>query len=123
MEGCKNCKRDCYGMLQVRVGLFSIIMAHLVNYITPFICACLRRSSICFSDVTKLMVTAVKFFLGSDEDEENEESDDDLSLIHISEPTRKRKRKLKLNPTIFLRYILFMILRVLPKRFSRKWKH
>ena len=96
MEGCKNCKRDCYGMLQVRVGLFSIIMAHLVK-LASFICACLRRFSICFSDVTKLMVTAVKFFLGSDEDEENEESDDDdipdVKDVQMANKFNKKTRK------------------------------
>ena len=78
-------------MLQVRVGLFCIIMA---QNLLP---SCLRRSSICFSDVTKLMVTAVKFFLGSDEDEENEESDDDdipdVKDVQMANKFNKKTRK------------------------------
>ena len=41
-------------------------------------------ASACFSKVTKIMVTAIKFFLGSDQDEDEEDSDDEEDI-----PTRK----------------------------------
>ncbi|XP_005104545.1 protein SDA1 homolog [Aplysia californica] len=59
----------------------------------------------CFSKITKVMVAALKFFLGKDETEEKEESDSDdeepkkktkeLSLGHrVAKKTKKRKKKL-----------------------------
>jgi len=51
----------------------------------------------CFSDITKLMVTAVKFFLGNDEDEEEEDSDDDdipdLKDVKMANKFNKKTRK------------------------------
>ena len=49
------------------------------------------------SDITKLMVTAVKFFLGNDEDEEEEDSDDDdipdLKDVKMANKFNKKTRK------------------------------
>ena len=51
----------------------------------------------CFSDITKLMVTAVKFFLGNDEDEEEDDSDDDdipdLKDVKMANKFNKKTRK------------------------------
>ena len=51
----------------------------------------------CFSDITKLMVTAVKFFLGNDEEEEEEDSDDDdipdLKDVKMANKFNKKTRK------------------------------
>jgi len=57
----------------------------------------------CFSKVTKILVTAAKFFLGSDEDNEEEESDDeDLPTLKevamqnkFNKKTRKREKYLE----------------------------
>ena len=46
-------------------------------------------STACFSDVTKLMVTAVKFFLGSADDEEDEDDDDNADNEKDTEATLK----------------------------------
>jgi len=56
----------------------------------------------CFSKVTKIMVTALKFFLGSDEDEDEEsEDEDDLPTTkevklanRVNKKTKKRERML-----------------------------
>jgi protein SDA1 len=51
----------------------------------------------CFSEITKLMVTAVKFFLGNDEDEEDDESDDDdipdIKDVRLANKVNKKSRK------------------------------
>jgi len=51
----------------------------------------------CFSEITKLMVTAVKFFLGNDEDEEEEDSDDDdvpdIKDVKMANKVNKKSRK------------------------------
>lgn len=39
----------------------------------------------CFSPVTKVSVTAVKFFLNSNDHQEEEEEDEDVSYIYISD--------------------------------------
>ena len=60
-------------------------------------------ASACFSKITKIMVTATKFFLGNDEDEEEEDSDDeDLPTIkevtmqnRFNKKTRKREKYLE----------------------------
>jgi protein SDA1 len=56
----------------------------------------------CFHKVTKVMVAALKFFLGSDEEEESEDEDDDLptmmeaAMAHrVAKKTRKRDRMLE----------------------------
>jgi len=57
----------------------------------------------CFSKVTKVMVTALKFFLGSDTDEEEDQSDDDdlpsikeASMANkVHKKTRKREKMLE----------------------------
>lgn len=57
----------------------------------------------CFNKVTKIMVTAIKFFLGSDNDEEEEEEDDDdiptmkeVSMANrVNKKTRKREKYLE----------------------------
>ena len=50
-----------------------------------------------FSEITKLMVTAVKFFLGNDEDEEEEDSDDDeipdIKGVQMANKVNKKSRK------------------------------
>jgi len=61
-------------------------------------------ASACFSKITKIMVTATKFFLGSDDDDEEEESDDEEDLPTLKEvkmqnkfnkKTRKREKYLE----------------------------
>merc|ERR1719266_632897 len=61
-------------------------------------------STACFSKITKIMVTALKFFLGSDEENEEEDSDDDEDLPTLKEvkmqnkfnkKTRKREKYLE----------------------------
>lgn len=51
----------------------------------------------CFSEITKLMVTGVKFFLGNDEDEEDDESDDDdipdIKDVRLANKFNKKTRK------------------------------
>merc|ERR1712106_1034592 len=57
----------------------------------------------CFSKITKILVTAVKFFLGSDEDNEEDESDDeDIPTLkevtmqnRFNKKTRKREKYLE----------------------------
>merc|ERR1719300_1944978 len=48
-------------------------------------------ASACFSKITKIMVTATKFFLGSDEDEDDEDSDDDEDLPTLKEVTMQNR--------------------------------
>ena len=48
-------------------------------------------ASACFSKVTKIMVTAVKFFLGSDEDDDEEDSDDEEDLPTLKEVTMQNR--------------------------------
>merc|ERR1711915_1138029 len=48
-------------------------------------------ASACFSKVTKIMVTATKFFLGSDQDEDDEDSDDDEDLPTLKEVTMQNR--------------------------------
>ena len=55
-------------------------------------------STACFSDITKLMVTAVKFFLGSDSaGDENEDSDEDdlptMKEVALANKVNKKSRK------------------------------
>merc|ERR1712106_1228858 len=45
----------------------------------------------CFSKVTKILVTAVKFFLGSDVDNEEEESDDEDTIPTLKDVTMQNK--------------------------------
>jgi len=45
----------------------------------------------CFSKITKVLVTAVKFFLGSDEENDEEESDDEDDLPTLKEVTMQNK--------------------------------
>ena len=61
-------------------------------------------STACFSKITKIMVTALKFFLGSDEENEEEDSDDEEDLPTLKEvklqnkfnkKTRKREKYLE----------------------------
>jgi len=60
-------------------------------------------ASACFSKITKILVTAVKFFLGSDEDNEEDESDEeDLPTLkevsmqnRFNKKTRKREKYLE----------------------------
>ena len=60
-------------------------------------------ASACFSKVTKILVTAVKFFLGSDEEDEEDESDDeDLPTLkevamqnRFNKKTKKREKYLE----------------------------
>merc|ERR1712223_1216911 len=61
-------------------------------------------STACFSKITKIMVTALKFFLGSDEENEEEESDDEEDIPTLKEvkmqnkfnkKTRKREKYLE----------------------------
>merc|ERR1712241_903179 len=51
----------------------------------------------CFSELTKLMVTAVKFFLGNDEDEEDDDSDEDdipdIKDVRLANKVNKKSRK------------------------------
>lgn len=55
----------------------------------------------CFSKVTKIMVTAIKFFLGVDEEEDESDSEDDekidpkhlLIADKVNKKTKKRKKK------------------------------
>jgi len=51
----------------------------------------------CFSKVTKIMVTAIKFFLGSDEDEDEEENEEDdiptLKSVAIANKVNKKTKK------------------------------
>ncbi|KAF9366301.1 Protein SDA1 [Mortierella sp. NVP85] len=53
----------------------------------------------CFSPVTKIMVTALQFFLGNNEDDEDSEDEDELpdlrSLQHKQTVTKKTKAKAK----------------------------
>jgi len=58
----------------------------------------------CFSKVTKILVTSVKFFLGSDDDNEEDDSDDDDDIPTLKEvamqnkfnkKTRKREKYLE----------------------------
>jgi len=61
-------------------------------------------STACFSKITKIMVTALKFFLGSDEENDEEDSDDEEDLPTLKEvkmqnkfnkKTRKREKYLE----------------------------
>merc|ERR1711915_1111945 len=60
-------------------------------------------ASACFSKITKILVTAVKFFLGSDEEDEEDESDDeDLPTLkevamqnRFNKKTKKREKYLE----------------------------
>ena len=54
-------------------------------------------STACFSETTKLMVTAVKFFLGSDEDEDDDDDDDkdEFSAVKEVKLANKVNRKTK----------------------------
>jgi len=50
----------------------------------------------CFSKVTKIMVTGIKFFLGTDEDEDEDEDEDDvptLKEIGMANKVNKRNKK------------------------------
>jgi hypothetical protein len=78
VAGREDCERDHYGLLQQghqdhghrhqvlpwqrqrRGGIFSSVAEPKFR---------LRNRKSCFSKVTKIMVTAIKFFLGSDNDE------------------------------------------------------
>jgi len=48
-------------------------------------------ASACFSKVTKIMVTAIKFFLGSDQDEDEEDSDDEDDIPTLKEVTMQNR--------------------------------
>jgi len=48
-------------------------------------------ASACFSKITKIMVTAIKFFLGSDEDEDEDDSDDEEDLPTLKEVTMQNR--------------------------------
>ena len=45
----------------------------------------------CFSKITKIMVTATKFFLGTDEDEDEEDSDDEDDIPTLKEVTMQNR--------------------------------
>merc|ERR1719450_1798332 len=48
-------------------------------------------STACFSKITKIMVTALKFFLGSDEENEEEDSDDEDEIPTLKEVTMQNR--------------------------------
>merc|ERR1711994_596397 len=48
-------------------------------------------ASACFSKITKIMVTATKFFLGSDDDEDDDEEEDDDELPTLKEVTMQNR--------------------------------
>merc|ERR1719474_2646892 len=48
-------------------------------------------ASACFSKITKIMVTAIKFFLGSDEDEDEDEDSDDEDIPTLKEVTMQNR--------------------------------
>ena len=48
-------------------------------------------ASACFSKITKIMVTAIKFFLGSDQDEDEEDSDDEDDIPTLKEVTMQNR--------------------------------
>merc|ERR1712123_349357 len=56
----------------------------------------------CFSKVTKILVTAVKFFLGTDEDEDEDSDDEEIPTLkevtmqnRFNKKTRKREKYLE----------------------------
>jgi len=54
-------------------------------------------STACFSDTTKLMVTAVKFFLGSADDDEDEDDDDNADQKDTEETLKEVKMANRFN--------------------------
>ena len=48
-------------------------------------------ASACFSKITKIMVTATKFFLGSDDDDDEDEEEDDDELPTLKEVTMQNR--------------------------------